>query len=43
MPITVSYDLTAVDTNERTYIRSMFERFGWKRLGDLLGDILIIA
>jgi hypothetical protein len=33
MPITVSYDLAEADTNERTYIRSMFERFGWKRLG----------
>ena len=33
MPVTVSYDLAAADTNERNYIRSMFERFGWKRLG----------
>ncbi len=33
MPITVSYDLTDADTNERNYIRSMFERFGWERLG----------
>src|SRR6266849_1695750 len=33
MPITVSYDLSDADTNERNYIRSMFERFGWKRLG----------
>jgi hypothetical protein len=33
MPITVSYDLAAADTNERNYIRSMFERFCWDRLG----------
>src|SRR5262245_47777942 len=33
MPITVSYDLAAADPNERNYIRSMFERFGWQRLG----------
>ena len=33
MPITVSYDLTQADNNERNYIRSMFERFCWTRLG----------
>lgn len=33
MPITVSYDLTVADNNERNYVRSMFERFGWDRLG----------
>lgn len=33
MPITVSYDLTDANTNERNYIRSMFERFCWTRLG----------
>jgi hypothetical protein len=33
MPITISYDLQTDDTNHRNYIRSMFERFGWKRLG----------
>jgi hypothetical protein len=33
MAITVSYDLSAADTNERNYIRSMFERFCWTRLG----------
>lgn len=33
MAITVSYDLTAADNNERNYIRSMFERFCWTRLG----------
>lgn len=33
MPVTVSYDLSATDANDRTYIRSMFERFGWRRLG----------
>lgn len=33
MPVTLSYDLKTDDVNKRTYIRSMFERFGWKRLG----------
>ena len=33
MAITVSYDLTGASPAERNYIRSMFERFGWKRLG----------
>jgi hypothetical protein len=33
MPITVSYDLRTDDNNHRNYVRSMFERFGWKRLG----------
>jgi hypothetical protein len=33
MPITVSYDHSDASTNERNYIRSMFERFCWKRLG----------
>ncbi len=33
MPVTVSYDLQGADNNQRTYIRSMFERFGFKRLG----------
>jgi hypothetical protein len=33
MPVTISYDLTNIDNNKRTYIRSMLERFGWKRLG----------
>jgi hypothetical protein len=33
MPITVSYDLQTEDTNHRSYIRSIFERFGWRRLG----------
>jgi hypothetical protein len=33
MPITVSYDLSAADTAQRNYIRSMFERFCWTRLG----------
>ena len=33
MPITVSYDLADADNNDRNYIRSMFERFGWKRMG----------
>jgi hypothetical protein len=30
MPITISYDLA---TNERNYIRSALERFGWRRVG----------
>jgi hypothetical protein len=33
MPVTVSYDLADADYNDRNYVRSMFERFGWKRLG----------
>lgn len=33
MPITVSYDLANADNNQRTYVRSMLERFGWRRLG----------
>ncbi len=33
MPIIVSYDLTDVDNNNRNYIRSMLERFHWRRLG----------
>lgn len=33
MPITLSYDLGNVTNNQRNYVRSMFERFGWKRLG----------
>lgn len=33
MAVTVSYDLSAVPAQQRNYIRSMFERFGWKRLG----------
>ena len=33
MPVTVSYDLTNASANQRNYVRSMFERFGWRRLG----------
>lgn len=34
MPITISYDLTNVlNNNDRTYVRSMLERFRWRRLG----------
>lgn len=33
MPVTISYDLTSVKSNDRTYIRSMLERFHFKRLG----------
>jgi hypothetical protein len=33
MPITVSYDLANATPSERNYVRSMFERFCWVRLG----------
>jgi hypothetical protein len=33
MPVTISYDLAAADSNDRNYIRSMLERFRWRRLG----------
>jgi hypothetical protein len=33
MPVTITYDLAEADTNQRTYLRSMFERFHWRRLG----------
>lgn len=33
MPITVSYDLGNANPNQRNYVRSMLERFGWRRLG----------
>jgi hypothetical protein len=33
MPVTISYDLKTDDPNQRNYLRSMLERFGWKRLG----------
>lgn len=33
MPVTVSYDVSRITNNNRTYIRSMFERFHFKRLG----------
>ena len=34
MPVTITYDLSQVrDNNDRTYIRSALERFGWRRLG----------
>lgn len=33
MPITISYDVATNDNNLRNYIRSMLERFHWKRLG----------
>jgi hypothetical protein len=35
MPVTLSYDLSNIPpgANDRTYIRSMLERFGWRRLG----------
>lgn len=33
MPVTVSYDFKNAKPNDRTYLRSMLERFGWQRLG----------
>ncbi len=33
MPVTISYDLTNVETSHAHYIRSMLERFNWQRLG----------
>jgi hypothetical protein len=33
MPVTLSYDLRTDNGNHRNYVRSMLERFGWKRLG----------
>lgn len=33
MAITVTYDVTDLDANDRTRIRSAFERFGWEHIG----------
>ena len=33
MPVTISYDLANADGPHRNYIRSMFERFAFERLG----------
>lgn len=33
MPVTITYDLRDADTNQRNYVRSMFERLHWRRLG----------
>ena len=33
MPVTISYDLQTPYGNHGSYLRSMFERFGWERLG----------
>lgn len=33
MPITLSFDLANAPTQRRNYLRSMLERFGWRRLG----------
>lgn len=33
VPVTLSYDLQNASSSQRNYIRSMFERFGWRRLG----------
>jgi len=31
--VTLSYDVANISTNDRNYIRSMLERFHWRRLG----------
>ncbi len=33
MPVTLSYDIKTDNNDYRNYVRSMFERFGWRRLG----------
>ena len=33
MPITLSYDLKGASAHHTNYLRSMLERFAWKRLG----------
>ena len=33
MPITITYDVTDLDNNDRTRIRSAFERFAWEHIG----------
>ncbi|MBE7480616.1 MAG: hypothetical protein HS104_11625 [Polyangiaceae bacterium] len=35
MPITLTFDMkkSVRDTNEHLYLRSAFERFGWRRVG----------
>ena len=33
MPLTLSYDIQTQNANDRSYIRSMLERFNWRRLG----------
>ena len=33
MPITVTYDLSGAAANHRSWLRSMLERFGFRRLG----------
>ena len=33
MPITATYDVTDLEANDRTRIRSAFERFGWEHIG----------
>lgn len=33
MPVTISYDLAGADSVHHNYIRSMLERFGWRRFG----------
>ena len=33
MPITATYNVTDLSRNDRTRIRSAFERFGWEHIG----------
>ncbi len=33
MAVTVTYDVTDIDNNDRTRIRCAFERFGWEHIG----------
>jgi hypothetical protein len=33
MPITVTFDITDLDNNDRGRIQSAFERFGWEHIG----------
>ncbi len=33
MPVTFTYDVTDLDNNDRSRIRSAFERFSWEHLG----------
>ncbi|MGH7294098.1 MAG: hypothetical protein ACRELB_04155 [Polyangiaceae bacterium] len=33
MPVTLSYDLTNLNGNQRSYVRSALERFQWRHLG----------
>lgn len=33
MSLTLTYDISAKSGNHHNYVRSMFERFGWKQIG----------